>query len=369
MISLKGLARAGQLIHGYVFDREATAQRDFQALIGLPFADPKVKSRDYETVLRQLDAVLASVTEDQHFPELCRQFDIALASGQRMENMVPHYAVLLGYFHVPFDAGSENPEYCEALLKQYAAVYHADPTSPAAAAIYAYALGLTGYSYRGNGWIKDVKQENIETMVSYARRAREILDATTAAAHGNLIWHWFNFKMGRIESVNQSELSRRFDALQALDPYNPEIYHERLMQLLPRWGGSYEEIEVFARQSATRTADKLGNLMYARINWLALSVEDRTRLLVSGEMMLEGLDDWLRLYPSQWVANLYASHAQLKGRPDLLRRLFENHIREIHQDAWFTFDQPLKAMKEAGLFDPEAANERILVARKWATAA
>lgn len=363
MVTLKGLYRAAKLMRDYFFDYDGALQREFESVSGLPYAkDPQHKA-EFRQIRSDLAAAFARMPIGDHLAEIERRLNGTRASGATMSNMMPHYALLMDELTEYILRNGREPEQLETLLPVYETWWKANRQSPSAAAAYAYALGTTGKCWRGNGWAKDVSNEAWDKLEHYVDGARAIMNESAPMAGDCLIWHTLNMRLGLIEGADRQTMAVRFERVQDLDPYNPSIYHDRLIQLLPRWGGSFAEMEVFAKQSASRTSDRFGNLLYARISWNALKFEHANNLLIDRALMLEGLDDWLRVHPSQGVANLYACHAHYQEKLDIVRRLFEEHIKEIHIDAWFQPHQPYQAFQACGLLDKRTAKDRVMVRR------
>jgi hypothetical protein len=93
----------------------------------------------------------------------------------------------------------------------------------------------------------------------------------------------------------------------------------------PRWHGSAEEIEAFARNAVERTKEKEGAGMYARIYWAASQSLFQGRLFensnVRWEIMRKGIDDVLQKYPDQWNINNFALFSCLAKDKEMTQKL------------------------------------------------
>ena len=96
---------------------------------------------------------------------------------------------------------------------------------------------------------------------------------------------------GLLDRDGAAALTERFEGYLAFDPANVETYLERTHQLLPRWHGSYAELEHFARQSADRTQDQWGLALYMMIYCVIADTEPLDQTHMDWPLILDGFDD------------------------------------------------------------------------------
>ncbi len=249
---------------------------------------------------------------------------------------------LLSPFHQ-----ADGPEECEQSLAQYETWWHQDRGHPAAAGIYAQALALTGFAFRGTDWASEVSHSQWALLRDYANRARAVLDRARPARSACWIWNRCNFQVSFIAfsvgEATRQQVSAAFDATRRLDHLDVSLYEDRVVQLLPRWGGSFDALEQLARQSYATTHLELGAEMYARIYDCVIRYEHPGDTLMDFHLVRDGFWDWLKRVPSQPLANRFAAHAHAARDIATLTRVFKEAITEIHPQHWFETRQPLVA--------------------------
>jgi len=150
--------------------------------------------------------------------------------------------------------------------------------------------------------------------------------------------------------VNERRIADNYEDLIDLDPHNHR--HMRAMgnHLLPRWFGSYEQLELEARRTAARTQDIWGHGGYAWVYFDAIAVDDQACALVDVEFFIDGLKDIISACPDQEMANLLSAYCAvamrhglgLNEQADLARMqivdcanwLIRDHLTEVYPLIW-----------------------------------
>lgn len=100
-------------------------------------------------------------------------------------------------------------------------------------------------------------------------------------------------------------------------PDYQNIYIQAMEALLPKWGGSPEEVEKVARIAVKKTADKYGKSYYAYLWYNALQFQPEMmdllyeHKLISWDDMKSGWHDRYKKYPGDHIANEYMTTACL----------------------------------------------------------
>ncbi|WP_171239739.1 hypothetical protein [Ruegeria sp. HKCCA5491] len=132
----------------------------------------------------------------------------------------------------------------------------------------------------------------------------------------------------------------KYERLITLDPHNQRHMRAMGTHLLPRWFGSYEELEVQALRNAARTHEiwGAGGYTWAQFDAIALDPEACARLDV--EYFLEGLRDILRQRPDQETVNMLAAYCAITIQNGLGLNEKANEVRaQIHEAAnWLIRD-------------------------------
>ena len=178
-----------------------------------------------------------------------------------------------------------------------------------------------GWFARGGGYANTVNKEGWQLLrerVEEARLALAALDAQAKADPG-----WFDAMLEI--ATSQGWPRERFDALleQAVRKYPDYLpfYFAAAVYYAPRWYGSVEELRRVVEDATERTRPRMGQTLYARLNW-ALETED---------MFKDGQTDWKRMkagfermvkdYPDPWNVNNFARFACEAGDWATVRRL------------------------------------------------
>ncbi len=224
------------------------------------------------------------------------------------------------------------------------------PDEPVIALIIALAHIDIAWAWRGAGCDATVPRPNRRAFAAHIERAEEVLDPycgieldspALAAARCALL-------------AGQSEPARRvaddYEDLIDLDPNNHR--HMRAMgnHLLPRWFGSYPQLELEARRTAARTQDVWGNGGYTWVYFDAIAVDDEACALVDVEFFIDGLKDIISVRPDQEMANLLSAYCAVAMRhglgmnqdADLTRMqivdcakwLIRDHLTEVYPLIW-----------------------------------
>lgn len=148
----------------------------------------------------------------------------------------------------------------------------------------------------------------------------------------------------------QSRVVDDYEDLIDLDPENPSHMRAFGRFMLPRWFGSYQQLEVQARRMSTLTQDVWGAGGYTWTCLDALRLDSQVLALMDPDLFIEGMRDILGRRPDQHTANLFAAFcavsmhsARLRGSThqkqlESLRDAFDwvltHHLREVHPLVW-----------------------------------
>ena len=124
--------------------------------------------------------------------------------------------------------------------------------------------------------------------------------------------------------------------------------------LLPRFYGTYDQLELEARRTAARTSDAWGAGGYAWVYFDALATDDPALAQLDTDFFVEGLRDILLVKRDQHVTNLLAAFCAItmaadRDRPaplpddseaararlhDCLEWILTQHLQELHPLVW-----------------------------------
>lgn len=314
-------------------DRKLVANSGLTVVHEARPADDIIKLR------RQLTALL----EQHDLARIAGLCERLVSTRQRLSNGRSASEMAIEALLAPIEK-LERPEDREATLPIYEAWWQKGRGDPVAAGAYAYALAATGLAYRGEDWACDVTESQWVLLRDFANRAQAVVERAGEARTSSWIWNRCSMRVlfvaFGVSEASEHEVARAFEATMRLDPLEVGLYEERVYHLLPRWGGSFEALEQFARQCYATTRGQLGSEMYARIYDIIVRYEEPDATLLDYSLMCEGFSNWLQRVPSQALANRYAAHAHAHRDIGTLTHLFTQTITEIHPRHWFAPRQP-----------------------------
>ncbi len=236
------------------------------------------------------------------------------------------------------------------------------PSDPAIAAIVAKAHMDIGWAWRGTVWDIEVPQVNREAFQAHFDRAAEIVAAfDTKPVRSSLI---ASTKCG-LNAANGSPtrtIIKTYECWINFDPRNTQAMRAMGSHLLPRWRGSYEQLEIEARRTAGRTYDIWGAGAYVWVMFDAIAADTGACARLDLDYFLDGLSDILRRCADQHTVNLLASYCAITmgsiptghDGADYIRAqiaraaegIVKEHLTELHPMLWAHaargFDNALK---------------------------
>lgn len=249
------------------------------------------------------------------------------------------YALAEPVATLSYDDPDITPGRAQLKLRLYEHAYHETGRSPAAGALYARALLELATLQCGPQWSALISQEAAEKRAQSAELARDVLRTTAPQAAGCLLWHRIRFQMGLLEGTTPDDLHLRFRAVLDYDQGEPGIFAERAIQLLPRWYGSFEDLEAFAREAENLAAPEIAATIYARIYTAISSVENLSETKADWKRLKTSLEAWYQATRSQRLLNVYAACADLFHDDTALAHLLETRMTAFFPSAWFSAEQ------------------------------
>ncbi|UWR01829.1 hypothetical protein K3740_12215 [Ruegeria conchae] len=148
----------------------------------------------------------------------------------------------------------------------------------------------------------------------------------------------------------RTRVADKYEHLITLDIQNHRHMRAMGSHLLPRWFGSYEELEVQALRNAARTQKTWGAGGYTWVQFDAIALDDEACARVDVEYFLEGLRDIVARRPDQQTINLLAAYCAItqqnrmgqNPQADIARKqiceaanwLIRDHLTELHPLIW-----------------------------------
>lgn len=197
-----------------------------------------------------------------------------------------------------------------------------------------HARALLGYAsfFRGTGFANTVSPSGWEGFEKYSRLAAKYLEDHKNIASKDTGWHVTMINVGRGLSFPREQIKLIASDGLAKNPDDDRLYYMQLESLLPKWGGSAEQVDQFINHVAKNTAKSRGMELYARLYSATEQSQFQGRLFVDSKIewkkMKQGLGDWDRKYPTAWNKNIFGYLACLASDKDMTRK----NIDEIALD-------------------------------------
>jgi rhomboid protease GluP len=196
------------------------------------------------------------------------------------------------------------------------------------------------WSARGHAYASEVSRQAWAVFEYRLEMAAAALEDTKPLARLDPYWYELSLQVGLDQSDTPPRLRALFDeAIKRFPGYLP-IYSNMLCILMPRWGGSYEQIDQLIRE-VSRVSGTSGDVpLYAHLYWLYASLEqDETDIFTEAHaqwpLMKQGFVRLLELHPrSDLVLNAFAKFACMAGDADQYRQLRPLLKDRASQAAW-----------------------------------
>lgn len=192
------------------------------------------------------------------------------------------------------------------------------PDSPSAVIAHARMLVSHAWAYRGDGWGRDLSNSQRNGFSTFLERAREVLDEHREVGGGDPEWYSLRIQVMNGQSTDKSTIMKL--AQEALDhePTYQPIDYVAANALLPKWGGSAEEVQRFVKLAVSKSAADQGTQAYARIMFnIARADPSPAAALAQVGVQWPALRSSLReissAYPDPWNLNTERAMACLLG--------------------------------------------------------
>ncbi|KIN64619.1 hypothetical protein Z946_3511 [Sulfitobacter noctilucicola] len=208
----------------------------------------------------------------------------------------------------------------------------------------------TAWAWRGTGWDIEVPTRNREAFCAHFDRASDIMEPFCAITVDSPLLAATGCALLGGSSEDKRPVADCYEALIDLNPLNPRPMRAMGNHLLPRWYGSYAELELEARRTAARTADTWGAGGYTWVQFDAISCDDTACANLDLDFFVEGLHDILSRRPNAYNANLLAAYCansvgqsfsgndqadQVRSQiADCAQWIVREHLTELHPMIW-----------------------------------
>jgi len=215
-------------------------------------------------------------------------------------------------------------------LAEWAARYPASRTAQLASALAplssAWAVRGTGYASSVNDGAWPIFEENLA-------KARKALESVPDGVRADPAWYAAMLEILKLQSAPEAEYEAVLDKGAASYPDYEMIWFEAGSYYAPKWGGDAAKVRALAERAANATRARLGETMYARVQWSSADAAMFRSGQADWARMKEGFERMMRDYPDNWNANNFGRFACRAHDSDGLRKAFA-HIDKPIPGVW-----------------------------------
>ena len=207
-----------------------------------------------------------------------------------------------------------------------------------------------GWAWRGTAWAEEIPLRNLEAYNAHFDRAYDIIAPFIDRFPTSPLVVATHCAQVTGAGGKTHKIADQYERLIDLNPHNPRPMRAMGTHLLPRWFGSYDQLELEARRTAARTENIWGAGGYTWVQFDAISNDDVACANLDLPFFIDGLRDILTRCPTPHTANLLAAYcANTIGQgvsgneqADHIRRqiadctewIVREHITELHPMIW-----------------------------------
>lgn len=213
------------------------------------------------------------------------------------------------------------------------------PDSPTIDVVEAVVWRAWAWHVRGGGYGNTVKPEAWKLFTAKIANANAALERCTDASCRTPIWYQMRLGIARDAGWDQDRYKELFEEARRQYPWYIPLYLLASDYLSPKWGGSYEAVDAFARQTVKMPPGDDYSL-YARIYW-SLTGNSELDFDVFHDSQAnwgdvkKGFEALMRRYPkSLWNLNAFASFACRAQDRETYGKLRAQMGRTIFPNAW-----------------------------------
>jgi hypothetical protein len=249
-------------------------------------------------------------------------------------------------------AGRIDPAKVETLpaLEQLESAMDDCPKDYGVALVVIHALIDVAWAFHSVETVSGRAQQRSVAFQACMACAEEILDRFDAFEHNSPALAAARCKLLAAQPNPESRVVDDYEDLIELDPSNPSHMREFGRFMLPKWFGSYQQLEVQARRISALTEDIWGSGGYTWTCMDALKQDPEVLHMLEPELFIEGMHHIIERRNDQHTANLFAAFCsitlntarlrkseyqdQLHALRDAFDWILKTHLREVHPLVW-----------------------------------
>ena len=278
-----------------------------------------IKSRDRpnepaeETAIKDSAVALLLAGDTQHFDELASRYR---ASQERTASGTWKLSML--YNAIDAESFAQRDPHWKDLEDLADAWLTREANSPTAVVLNARILYQHAWSWRGSGYSGSVPAQNRQLYEQLIERARGVLDERPNVAQQDPEWDTLRIAIAREQGADSNEILAMAERALTRWPCFYAIHNSAVRALLPRWGGSRQDIQAYVRLAVEHSRAREGTQAYARIYYYVARtatgdvLDELNHLGAKWPPLQQSLTEILQKYPSSFnrdIARYMASFA------------------------------------------------------------
>lgn len=160
-----------------------------------------------------------------------------------------------------------------------------------------------GWAARGQGWFNDIPEAYLQSFLEHMDAADRLCKIFPSQQHQSPLLAAIHYRLVSGTNCSGAEFRARFSIWQQLNPLDAAPYRSHGSFLLPRWFGSYEELEDCARYMMEQTKDQFGAAAYM-LMYEGASYDEDTQTNMDVELFVEGAVDFAQFTGTQNAVNI-----------------------------------------------------------------
>jgi hypothetical protein len=170
-----------------------------------------------------------------------------------------------------------------------------------------------GWHARGHGYASSVTDEGWKLFNERIANARAMEEKLAAEASTDPQWYATMLDIAQAQGWERKQFDAVYAEAVKKFPFYYDFYFSKASFYSAKWNGSQKNFKDFVDEAVTATEAKIGQTMYARLNW---SAQEDT-MFQDGQAnwgrMKQGFDRLVTDYPDLWNRNNYAKFACMAG--------------------------------------------------------
>jgi hypothetical protein len=297
---------------------------------GAPQVGPCAPVDDYPSPER-VNQYIQNLYYNDTFRLLERYLTGLAASGKRFQDGQHPEEVLLRAFTNLMIMGAQHGN----AVERNAAWRREAPGSKFVLYAEAARLRALAWNARGTGYAHTVSPESWELFALRLQEAERVLLDAPVESRESPAWHIALLAIAMDSDRVRSNPHEVFTAAVKRWPTHAMLFQLPLGRMIPKWGGSWDQVESFILKSTEMQPTSEGKSLYARLYIHLIAERSAHESKMDWKTMQAGFDDAIARFPDPKYRNLYASYACLAKDKTAFNKAIARLPKQDIQPGWW----------------------------------